>query len=90
MATQSHFFFLFSLVESDVKKKFNHRVGNWQSYDPSNIGIPKEYANETIAGTRNNQSHPDFVMTDIVYADNIEEDDIITEEYIAPEEFSPG
>lgn len=82
-------YFLFFAVGKDGKEKFNDRVGNWQNYDPSNIEISNEYANETIAGTRNNHSYPDVVMEDIVYADNIEED-IIAEEYIASEEFSPG
>lgn len=82
-----HLIIFIITVGREVKDKCNDRVGNWQNYDPSNIGIVN--TNETIAGTRNNHSYPNVVMEDIVYADNIEED-IIAEEYIAAEEFSPG
>lgn len=78
-----------SLVGRKVQDKFNDQVGNWQNYDPSYIGIGNEYANDTIASTKNNHSYADVIMEDIVYANNIEED-IIAEEYIASEEFSPG
>lgn len=77
------------LVGRETKEKYHDRVGNWQNYDPSNIVISNEYANEMISGTKNNHAYPDMVMEDIIYADNIE-DDIITEEYIASEEYSPG
>lgn len=89
MTRPFHLIIFIFLVGREVKDKFNDRVRNWQNYDPSNIEIPNEYANDTIAGTRNNHLYPSVVMEDIVYADNIEED-IIAEEYIASEEFSPG
>lgn len=82
--------------EIEREQSYDDQINDWHNYDLSNIVISDEStkSDRSSRGDATND-HPyqhsasKIIAENIIYSDNIE-DDIITEEYITSEEFSPG